>query len=139
MCGALLLSISLTGWNQKHFVSPTLLISPHNYLLYSCAVILPISPSFTSIILVVARRSLVIVYLGRNTRLASSSHPRIDRYNFCFFPYTANLWNSLSSSVFPSYYNLSSFKFRVYRHLRGIYWFSNLYFSCVLIIYMYVL
>ena len=62
---------------------------------------------------------------GRNTRLASASHefcvevgnPRIDRYGACFFPYTANLWNSLPPSVFPSSYNLSSFKSRVYKHL----------------------
>ena len=65
---------------------------------------------------------------GRNTRLASFSHEycvevgntRIDRYDSCFFPYTGNLWNTLPSSVFPSSYNLSSFKCRVYRHLRGI-------------------
>ena len=62
---------------------------------------------------------------GRNTRLATASHefcvevgnPRIDRYGACFFPYTANLWNSLPPSVFPSSYNLSSFKSRVYKHL----------------------
>ena len=65
---------------------------------------------------------------GRNTRLAASSHefcvevrnPRIDRFGSCFFPYTGNLWNSLPPSTFPPSYNLSSFKCRVYRHLRAM-------------------
>ena len=65
---------------------------------------------------------------GRNTRLAASSHeycvevcdPRIDRYGSCFFPFTANLWNSLPPSTFPPSYDLSSFKSQVYRHLRDI-------------------
>ena len=64
----------------------------------------------------------------RCTRLAASSHeycvevcdPRIDRYGSCFFPFTGNLWNSLPPSTFPPSYDLSSFKSRVYRHLRGI-------------------
>ena len=66
-------------------------------------------------------------YRGRSTRQANASHEfsvevgstRIDRYDSCFFPYTGNLWNSLPISVFPSSYNLSSFKCRVYRHFRG--------------------
>ena len=65
---------------------------------------------------------------GRYTRLAASSHeycvevcdPRIDRYGSCFFPFTGNLWNSLPPSTFPPSYDLSSFKSRVYRHLRDI-------------------
>merc|ERR1712212_1258368 len=65
---------------------------------------------------------------SRNTRLATASHEfcvevgnsRIDRYGACFFPYTGKLWNSLPPSVFPSSYNLSSFKSRVYKHLRDI-------------------
>merc|ERR1712002_1214306 len=63
---------------------------------------------------------------GRNTRQATDSHEfcvkvgntRIDRYGSCFFPYTGDLWNSLPSSVFPSSYNLSSFKCRVYEYLK---------------------
>ena len=65
---------------------------------------------------------------GCNTRLAASSHEfcvevgnsRIDRCDSCFFPHSGNLWNSVTSSVFPSSYILSSFKCRVYMHLRGI-------------------
>ena len=79
---------------------------------------------------------------GCNTRLASSLHkfwvevryPRIDWYNSCVFSYAANLWNSLPSSVFPSFYNLSSSNCRVYRHLRGIDWISHL-----ISLYFYVL
>ena len=64
---------------------------------------------------------------GRSTRLASASHNycvdvgplRIDRYSSCFFPSTAKLWNSLPPSVFPTSYDLSSFKCRVYGHLRS--------------------
>ena len=67
---------------------------------------------------------------GRNTKLSSSSniffvevgHPHIGWYSSCFFPYTCNMWNYLPSSVFPFFYNLSSFKCRVYKHLGGIDW-----------------
>merc|ERR1712212_1047773 len=62
---------------------------------------------------------------GRDTRLAASSHEfcvevgntRIGRYGSCFFPFAGNLWNSLPPSTFPSSYDLSSFKSRVYGHL----------------------
>ena len=47
-------------------------------------------------------------------------HPRIDRYAKSFFHSTGLLWNTLPSSDFPNSYNLSSFKCRVYRHLREI-------------------
>ena len=64
----------------------------------------------------------------RGTRLAASSHPycvdvgnqRIGRYSTSFFPSTSKLWNSLPSNVFPASYNLSSFKCRVFRHLRAV-------------------
>ena len=47
----------------------------------------------------------------RNTRLFSFlhefcveiSHPRIDWYNSCFFPYKTNLWTSIPSSFLPSF------------------------------------
>ena len=64
----------------------------------------------------------------RNTRQAASSHrysveiinSRVNCYNDCFFPSASKLWNSLPESVFPDHYNLSSFKRKVYHHLRGI-------------------
>ena len=70
-------------------------------------------------------------------RLASSSfshdicvqvgQPPIDRFNTFakklssfIFLYTGNMWNSLPPSIFSFSYSLSSFKCRVYRHLRCI-------------------
>ena len=63
----------------------------------------------------------------RNTRQASHSHrysveisnPRLNCCNDCFFPSTSKLWNSLPEAVFPVSYDLSSFKRKVYHHLRG--------------------
>ena len=63
----------------------------------------------------------------RSTRQASFAHahcvelsnPRIGRHSDCFFPSTSRLWNSLPASVFPSSYNLASFKRRVYHHLKS--------------------
>ena len=46
------------------------------------------------------------------------SNARINRFSDGFFPSTSHLWNSLPSSVFPAYFNLPSFKWQVYRHLR---------------------
>jgi len=64
----------------------------------------------------------------RHSRLAASSHQfcvevgnsRIVRSGASFFPSTAKLWNSIPASVFPSSYNLSSFKSRIYKYLRGV-------------------
>ena len=62
----------------------------------------------------------------RSTRQATLSHnfcvyignSRIDRFDVCFFPSTAHLWNSLPSYVFPDSYNISFFKRQVNRYLR---------------------
>ena len=61
----------------------------------------------------------------RHSRLAAASHQycvetgcsRIVRSGTSFFPFTARLWNSLPASVFPSSYNLTTFKSQIYRHL----------------------
>ena len=74
---------------------------------------LPLSLSLRSIILVVARRSLVIMCLVQKTGGAALGSLLL-HMNFAlklatlslteslfFFPYTGNLWNSVPSSVFP--------------------------------------
>ena len=64
---------------------------------------------------------------ARNTRLAANSHPysvqlsnaRVNRYSQSFMHATGQLWNCLPQSVFPSVFNLQSFKCSVSRHLEG--------------------
>merc|ERR1711980_53063 len=64
---------------------------------------------------------------ARNTRQASNSHPfsvqlsntRVNRYSQSFMYKTGQLWNCLPLSVFPSVYDLQSFKRNVSRHLDG--------------------
>ena len=59
------------------------------------------------------------------TRLSTSFHPysvhlpneRVNQYLHSFIPHTGKLWNSLPLSVFPSVYDLNSFKRGVSRHL----------------------
>ena len=67
---------------------------------------------------------------ARNTRQASNSHPfsvqlpyaRVNRYSQSFMYKTGQLWNCLPLSVFPSVYDLQSFKRNVSRHLgRAVY------------------
>ena len=66
--------------------------------------------AFTNIILVVDRRNLVflclilkpgylVLYFCIISHEFCVNNPRIHRFVFCFFPYTGNLWNSLSSSL----------------------------------------
>ena len=65
----------------------------------------------------------------RNTRQAASSHDfcvrlsnvRLSRHSESFIPTTSRVWNSLPQSVFPDSFNISVFKQRVCRHLRGLY------------------
>ncbi|MPC53527.1 hypothetical protein E2C01_047422 [Portunus trituberculatus] len=55
------------------------------------------------------------------TRLSSSSHPysvqlsniRVNHYFQSFIPFSGKLWNSPPASVFPSSYDLTSFKRKV--------------------------
>ena len=62
----------------------------------------------------------------RSTRQATFAHnycvelsnARINRFSDGFFPSTSCLWNSLPPSVFPASFNLPSFKWQVYHHLR---------------------
>ncbi|MPC16970.1 hypothetical protein E2C01_009814 [Portunus trituberculatus] len=61
----------------------------------------------------------------RCTRHSSSSHPysvllpngRVNQYSQSFIPFSGKLWNSLPVSVFPTSYDLTSFKRKVSRHL----------------------
>ena len=46
------------------------------------------------------------------------SNARIDRFSDGSFPSTSCLWNSPPSSVFPTSFNLPSFKRQVYHHLK---------------------
>ena len=64
---------------------------------------------------------------SHDTRGAASAHrycvtvsnPRIERYAISFFHFTSCLWNKLPPHVFPSIYDLSSFKRRVFNHLMA--------------------
>ena len=64
----------------------------------------------------------------RGTRQATSAHrylveicnPRVDRFSGCFFHSTSALWNSLPDSVFPTSYNLPSFKRQIYLTNTGV-------------------
>ena len=61
----------------------------------------------------------------RCTRISTSSHPysvhlhnaRVNQYLHSFIRSSGKLWNSLPLSVFPSAYDLNSFKRGVSRHL----------------------
>ena len=63
----------------------------------------------------------------RATRQSVQSHSyavqlqnsRIERYSRSFFPATSVLWNNLPQAVFPSQYNLQSFKCNINRLLRN--------------------
>lgn len=44
-----------------------------------------------------------------------------------FCPCTAELWNSLPFSVFPSPFNLSTFKGKIYKNLRSSIFFFSLF------------
>ena len=62
----------------------------------------------------------------RNTRFADSQHSFAVKFEKCrtssfantFVPMTSRNWNSLPASIFPSTYNLQTFKTRVHKHLR---------------------
>ena len=62
---------------------------------------------------------------SRNTRFSSQSHtfsvqlsnPRLNRFSQSFFYFSAINWNSLPQHVFPSTYDLPTFKRRVAEHL----------------------
>ena len=61
-----------------------------------------------------------------HTRFSIHLHPysvhqpyaKVNQYLHSFFPSTGKLWNSLPESVFPSFYDLNSFKRGVSRHLQ---------------------
>merc|ERR1711921_23060 len=86
----------------------------------------------------------------RNTRQSANAHrysvsianSRVNSFDNCFFPSNSKLWNSLSESVFPNSYNLSSFKRQVYHYLRGgggvKTFFIKKYFSCKPFLYFYL-
>ena len=65
-------------------------------------------------------------FWGRDTRAFRASHRycvdpgncRLDRFGRSFVFHTSHMWNDLPPSVFPSVYNLSLFKTRIYRHLN---------------------
>ena len=62
----------------------------------------------------------------RSTRQATFAHnycvelsnARINWFSDGFFPSTSHLWNTLPSAVFPTSFNLPSFKRQVYHHLK---------------------
>ena len=62
----------------------------------------------------------------RSTRFADSQHSfavklekwRTTSFANTFVPMTSRNWNSLPASIFPSTYNLQTFKTRVHKHLR---------------------
>ncbi|MPC30754.1 hypothetical protein E2C01_024023 [Portunus trituberculatus] len=45
------------------------------------------------------------------------SNTRVNQYSQLFILFSGKLWNSLPASVFPSSYDLTSFKREVSRHL----------------------
>ncbi len=44
---------------------------------------------------------------------------RVNRYSQCFIPFTGKLWNSLPLYIFPSSFDLDSFKRGVSKHLSS--------------------
>jgi len=64
---------------------------------------------------------------SRNTGQATTSHDycvaignsRVGRYDVCFFPSTAKLWNSFPSHVFPNTYEFPIFKKQIYYFLKN--------------------
>ena len=77
---------------------------------------------------------------SHSTRQASFAHnycvelskARINWFSDSFFPSTSCLWNSLPS-VFPASFNLPSFKWQVYHHLRDqMAWFFYIFFITLL-------
>ena len=130
--GNLLLSISLTGWSQKLFVSSMHFTSPPSCHNVSCAVMLPLFLSITGIILVVAQRSLVVVCLVLKTGSAILGSLLL---NMSFVLKLANLASidmALASFLIQAIYGILYLLLfflplkiclpicRVYRHLRGI-------------------
>ena len=63
---------------------------------------------------------------ARSTRFADSQHSSAVKLEKCrttsfantFVSMTSRNWNSLPASIFPSTYNLQTFKTRVHKHLR---------------------
>ena len=63
---------------------------------------------------------------ARNTRLSKIQHPyalKLDTnstnaFAFSFIPITSRDWNSHPSAVFPTTYNLQSFKASIHKYLR---------------------
>ncbi|MPC52022.1 hypothetical protein E2C01_045881 [Portunus trituberculatus] len=51
------------------------------------------------------------------TPILSSSNTIVNQYSQSFIPFSCKLWNSLPAYVFPSSYDLLSFKKEVSRHL----------------------
>ena len=64
----------------------------------------------------------------RSTRQSAASHnycvrlsnDRISRHSESFIPTVSRVWNTLPQHVFPDSFNVSLFKRRVCRHLRGL-------------------
>ena len=63
---------------------------------------------------------------ARSMRFADSQHSFVVKLEKCrttsfantFVPMTSGNWNSLPASIFPTTYNLQTFKTRVHKHLR---------------------
>ena len=63
---------------------------------------------------------------ARNTRFSKIQHPyelkldtnRTNAFANSFIPMTSREWNSLPPTVFPTTYNLQSFKTSIHRYLR---------------------
>ncbi|CAH2218321.1 jg23594 [Pararge aegeria aegeria] len=76
-----------------------------------------------------ARRPIVppSPFYHRTARHRKDLHPyvvdiprtRTKRFASSFLIRTARIWNALPASIFPSAYNMSTFKSRVNRHLLG--------------------
>ncbi|CAH2265932.1 jg5842 [Pararge aegeria aegeria] len=66
-------------------------------------------------------------FYHRTSRHRKDLHPyvvdipwmRTKRFASSFLIRTARIWNALPASIFPSRYNMSTFKSRVNRHLLG--------------------
>ena len=132
------------GWKQKLFVlsTPLLWLTASASLLslqccLSCSLLPLFSANCSSDL---ANCVPPMIPRPRCTRLASSSHPysdhlsnaRVNQYFQPFIPFSGKLWNSLPSSVFPSAYDLNSFKREVSRHLSHSFgsWIWTLPWTC---------